>query len=89
MCHRLVAVSGGLLERLDDRAHRERQVRARVAVGNRIDVEVVDPLLVRLEVAKRQARDLPGPIQVHEERLTSSMRTSTAATERPVCRSTS
>ena len=43
-----------LLERLDDRPHGEREVRAGVAVGDRVDVEVVDPLLVRLEVAERE-----------------------------------
>ena len=86
---RLVPVGGRLLERVDDGPHRERQVRARVTVGDRIDVEVVDPLLVRLEVEQRLTGDLAGPVEVHDERLTSSMRTSTAATERPVCRSTS
>ena len=35
------------------------------------------------------AGELTGAVEVHDERLTSSMRTSTAATERPVCRSTS
>ena len=78
-----------LLERLDDRAHGQREVRARVAVGNRVDVEVVDALLIGLEVAEREAGDLAGAVEVHVERLTSSMRTSTAATESPVCRSTS
>ena len=85
----LVPVGIRLLERLDDRAHRERQVRAGVAVGNRVDVEVVDALLIRLEIAEREAGDLAGAVEVHDERLTSSMRTSTAATESPVCRSTS
>ncbi len=89
MRDRLVPVGGRLLERIHDGPHRERQVRARVAIGNRIDVEVVDPLLVRLEVEQRLTSDLAGPVEVHDERLTSSMRTSTAATERPVCRSTS
>ena len=78
-----------LLERVDDRPHGEREVRAGVAVGDRIDVEVVDALLVRLEVAEREAGDLTGAVEVHDERLTSSMRTSTAATDSPVCRSTS
>jgi hypothetical protein len=41
---------------LDHRPQREREVRARVAVGNWIDVEVVDPLPVRLQVLERCAR---------------------------------
>ena len=36
-------VGAGTLERLDDGAHRQRQVGAGVAVGDRVDVEVVDP----------------------------------------------
>ena len=70
----------GLLERVDDRANGERQIRAGIAVRDRIDVEIVDSLLVRLEVAKGGAGDLTGAVEVHDERLTSSMRTSTAAT---------
>src|SRR6185436_4186020 len=87
--HRLVAVRVRLLERVDNRAHGQREVRAGVPVGHRVDVEIVDALLVRLEVAKREAGDLAGAVEVHDERLTSSMRTSTAATESPVWRSTS
>ena len=86
---RLMPVGGGLLECFDDRTDGEREVRAGVAVRDRVDVEVVDPLLIRLEVAKSRAGDLAGTVEVHDERLTSSMRTSTAATERPVWRSTS
>ena len=72
-----------LLERLDDRPHGQREVRAGVAVRNRVDVEVVDALPVGLEVAEREAGDLTGAVEVHDERLTSSMRTSTAATGEP------
>ena len=63
---RLVPLGVGLLERLHDRAHREGEVRARVAVRDRVDVEVVDPLPVRLEVAQCEAGDLPGAVEVHE-----------------------
>ena len=73
----LVPVGGGLLERVNDRTDGQREVRAGVAVGNRVDVEVVDALLVRLEVAESRTGDLPGTVEVHDERLTSSIRTST------------
>ena len=46
----------GVLERLDDRPHRQRQVRARVPVGNRVHVQVVDALPRRLDRAQRGAR---------------------------------
>ena len=45
------------LERLDDRPHGERQVRAGVAVGHRVDVEVVDPAPARPR--SRPARRAP------------------------------
>ena len=78
------------LERLDDRASGQRQVRAGVAVRNGIDVEVVDPAPVRLERLQGGPRELARAIELrHAERLTSSMCTSTAATWRPVSRSTS
>ena len=48
--NRFVPLRGRLLERFDDRPHGESQIRARVTVGNGIDVEVVDPLPVRLEI---------------------------------------
>ena len=78
-----------LLERLDHRPNREREVRAGVAVGNGVDVEIVDAATVRFEVRERGPSELTGAVEVHDERLTSSMRTSTATTESPVCRSTS
>ena len=69
----------------------QRQVRAGVAVGHGIDVEVVDPAPVRLErlrapPARARAR---ARASRHADRRTSSMCTSTAATVRPVSRSTS
>ena len=81
---------GGRLERLDDRADGQRQVRAGVAVGDGIDVQVVDPPPVQLEVRERPACELPRALELaHALRLTSWMWTSTAATCSPVSRSTS
>ena len=56
---RLAAGGGRGLERLHDRAHGQGQVRPGVAVGHRVDVEVVDPLPVRLEIAERGAGRSP------------------------------
>jgi len=47
---------GRLVEILDDRPSSERQVRPRVAVRDRVDVEVVDPLPVSLERPERGVR---------------------------------
>src|SRR5581483_7647563 len=84
-------VGGGrLVERFAQRANRQREVRAGVAVRNGIDVQVVDPLPSRLERGER-GRD-PGANRLeirHADFLTSSMCTSTATTGRPVSRSTS
>ena len=44
--------------RVGDRAHRQRQVRAGVAVGNGIDVQVVDARAVRLERRERRVDEL-------------------------------
>ena len=49
----VVAVHG--LERVDGRPHGQRHVRARVPVGDRVDVEVVDPGAARLERGERRA----------------------------------
>ena len=58
------AVGGGRrLEHVHDRARRQRQVRAGVAVGNGIDVEVVDPAPVRLEALERRPPELAGPLE--------------------------
>jgi hypothetical protein len=86
---RAVAV-GTALERLDDAADGEREVRPRVPVGYRVDVEVVDPAPIRLEGRERAVGEAPdGGELAHFDRLTSSMCTSTAATRRPVRRETS
>ena len=73
------------LERVDDRACGQGQVRAGVAVGHRVHVEVVDPLAVRFERGERAARELERRHPV----FTSWMCTSTDATLRPVSRSRS
>ena len=52
------AGGGRRLDRLDHAAQREDEVRARVPVRHRIDVQVVDPLPVRLEVLERRTREL-------------------------------
>ena len=65
----LVPGGGGLLQRVDDRCDGEREVRAGVAVGHRIDVQIVDPLPVRLEVAESGAGNLAGAVDVHAARL--------------------
>ena len=51
-------------ERLHDRARGERQVRAGVAVGHGIDVQVVDPLPVCLERPERRTGELACPLQL-------------------------
>ena len=80
-----------LLEPVDDRPCGQREVRAGVAVGHGIDVEVVDPLAVAFERRERAAGKLENPGEVAHalDLLTSWMRTSTCATGRPVSRSTS
>ena len=81
------------LERLDDRAHGQGQVRSGVAVRHGIDVQIVDPAPVLLQVRERRRRELADAVEIgllrHEPRLTSSMCTSTADTVKPVSRSTS
>ena len=85
------AVGGGRgLEHLHDRARRQGQVRAGVAVRDGIDVQVVDAAAVRLERRERCLPELAGPLELaSRDRRTSSMCTSTAATVSPVSRSTS
>ena len=86
---RAVGGSRGV-EHLHDRARGQRQVRAGVAVRDGIDVEVVDPAAVRLERRERGLAELLGPLELrHADLRTSSMCTSTAATRRPVSRSSS
>ena len=80
------------LEHVHDRARGLRQIRAGVAVRHGIHVQVVDAAAVRLECLERRlARSSPGraPAPVTALLRTSSMCTSTAATWRPVSRSTS
>ena len=94
---RLPARRRGLVDGLGNRAHRHRQVRAGVAVRNRIDVEVVDAPAARLERRERGADDLlerleiavEGAVLVHGDRRTSSICTSTLRTGSPVSRPTS
>src|SRR4029450_4362613 len=82
-CHRACA-------RFDQAAHGHRQVRAGVAVGHRVDVEVVDSLTAQLERVERAAGEAANGLEVaHAVRFTSWMWTSTDATRRPVSRSTS
>ncbi len=85
---------GRALERLRDRAHGQRQVRAGVAVRHRIDVQVVDPAAVRLHRGEgrpgQAARELEVALRGHpSDRRALSMWTSTAATGIPVSRSSS
>ncbi len=65
---RLAAFGGRRLERLDDRAERQDEIRSRVPVGHRIDVEVVDPLAVRFEVLERTPCELAHELELHQGR---------------------
>ena len=76
------------VDHLRDRAHGQRQVRAGVAVGHRIDVEVVDPGAVRLDRGARALDQLADALP-HALARTRWMTTSTAATPSPVSRVTS
>ena len=59
------AVGGGRgVEHLHDRARGQRQVRAGVAVGDGIDVQVVDPAAVRLERRERRLPELLRPFEL-------------------------
>ena len=80
-----------LLELVDDGACGEGQVGAGVAVGNRVDVEVVDALAVAFERLERAAGELAnrGEVAHAVDLFTSWIRTSTSATGSPVRRSTS
>ena len=78
----------GRLERLDDGSNGEREVRARVAVRHRVDVQVVDPPTVGVDRRESAAGELQHALP-HAVTRTSSTTTSTAATGRPVSRSTS
>ena len=76
------------VDHLRDRAHRQCQVRAGVAVGHRVDVEVVDPRAVRLDRGARALDELADALP-HALARTRWMTTSTAATSSPVSRVTS
>ena len=52
------------LERVDDRARGQGQVRAGVAVRHGIDVQVVDAAAVRLEGLERCPRELAGALEL-------------------------
>src|SRR2546423_4941929 len=85
------SVLGGRgFERLEHRARGQRQVRAGVAVRDRIDVEVVDPGPALLQSGDCAPDDVEQCLSLgHADWRTSWMWTSTAATRRPVSRSTS
>ena len=73
---RCARIGARAFQRLDDGSQREREVRARVAVGYGVDVQVVDPATVRFEVLERAARARwrtasssirsPDPVDDHE-----------------------
>ena len=85
----------GVLEarqRLDDGAYGQREVRPGVAVGDGIDVQVVDPAPARLGRGRRgfdEAADRGEIAATHADTFTASMCTSTVAISRPVIRPTS
>ncbi len=54
------------VEGLDDRTQRQREVRAGVPVRDGIDVEVVDPAAVGLEVLERAPREVPDQFELHQ-----------------------
>src|SRR6185295_20212362 len=81
----------GLFELVEDGTCGEGQVGAGVAVGNRVDVEVVDALAVAFERSERPACELAnrGEVAHAEDLFTSWIRTSTSAPRSPVRRSPS
>src|SRR5262249_35820628 len=79
-------------ERRDDGAHGQGQVRAGVAIGDGIDVQVVHPLAARLGRGRRRPDQPTGRDEIggaHAETFTAPMCTSTAAISRPGIRPTS
>ena len=76
------------VERLDDRPQRQNEVRARVAVGYGVHVQVVDPAAMSLEVLERAAREMTDDLELHQCR-TPSMWTSSDAIGSPTIRSSS
>jgi hypothetical protein len=84
----------GRADGVRDRPHGQREVGPGVAVGDGIDVEVVDAAAARLERRERRADQAADPLEiglsVHFPPVrTSSTCTSTARTVSPVSRSTS
>ena len=82
------------VDRVRDRPHRQREVRAGVAVGDGIDVEVVDAAAARLERGEGRADEPTDELEIafraHFPPVrTSSTCTSTARTLSPVRRRTS
>ena len=66
---RLAVLGRGGLESLDDRPQGEHEVRAGVAVGDGVDVQVVDPPAVRLEILQRATREVPDDLELHQDGL--------------------
>jgi hypothetical protein len=62
-----LAVGGSRrVERLDDRAQRQDEVRSRVPVGHRIDVQIVDAAAMRLEVLQGAAGEMADELELHQ-----------------------
>ena len=81
---------GGVGQRIHERAHRERHVRARVAVGHGIDVEVVDARAACVEGRRSSVDETPDLREIaHVDVRTSAMSTSTDFVGIPVRRETS
>ena len=86
--HGLAVDRARRVERLDDRTQRQDEVRAGVAVGHGVHVEVVDAAAVGLEVLERAAREMADDLELHQCR-TPSMCTSSDAIGSPIMRSSS
>jgi len=86
--HRVARRGSRRIERLDDRAKRQDEVRPGVAVRYGIDVEVVDPPTMSFEVPQRASGEVSDDLELHQWR-TPSMWTSSEAIGRPTMRSSS
>ena len=82
-----MSVDVALLELLDHGAHGERHVGARVAVRDRVDVEVVDELALSLDGGERGLDDSDGG-GADDQSWRSSTRTLISPTGTPPTRST-
>ncbi len=87
--HGLAVGRARRIERFDDRPQRENEVRAGVAVGYRVDVQVVDAPAVRFEILERAAREMSDDVELHQCDRTPSMCTSSDAIGSPTMRSSS